>query len=400
MNSESRGFEIRLRNIHQLIQDYKANVPFSKFLKQAFHANRNFGSSDRRFYSAWCYAWFRLGNALADIPPDSRLLAARYLVHGSAGDFFLLLADRCGIRHESFFESSTVSERAEQLANLFPGFRIRDITGFDLDLSGDLTHDTFALSLLIQPPVWIRVTPGKMRTVTEALKQSGIGFEQNNETVDALKLDPQVKLDLVPPSARKFIQVQDRASQMAGSAVPVLPGERWWDCCCGSGGKSLQLLDREPSLKITATDIRQSILENFQKRFSSSNKAMPTVVDMDLVNPESITFPDSSFDGILADVPCTGSGTWARTPEQVARFTNSELEKFRTRQEQILGNIRRCIRPGGKLVYMTCSVFRKENEEMARFIEQEPGFKMDEMKFINGIENNSDSMFYAIFSKV
>ena len=152
-------------------------------------------------------------------------------------------------------------------------------------------------------------------------------------------------------------------------------------------------------IQITATDKRESILKNFNLRLSVEQKRNVQLAFADLEIADIKFNKRKLFDGILADVPCSGSGTWGRTPEMLNNFNLELLLEYTNRQKTILSNILPYLKPGGKLIYITCSVFRVENEEMATYISGLNGMKQLESAFVNGLPYNSDSMFYAIFER-
>lgn len=106
------------------------------------------------------------------------------------------------------------------------------------------------------------------------------------------------------------------------------------------------------------------------------------------------------FDGILADVPCSGSGTWARSPEILCSFDPSTLNKtFVERQRKIVHNLTGSLKDSGRLVYITCSVFRAENEENVTHFEASGSLQCITQQYIEGAEDGADTMFLAIFEK-
>jgi 16S rRNA (cytosine967-C5)-methyltransferase len=101
------------------------------------------------------------------------------------------------------------------------------------------------------------------------------------------------------------------------------------------------------------------------------------------------------YDSILADVPCSGSGTWSRTPEELYFFDPSKINAYRERQQRIVAQLVPRMVKGTSLIYCTCSVFKKENEEMAAFIRESFGLKTDIQELIPGYSEKADSMFAA-----
>ena len=139
-------------------------------------------------------------------------------------------------------------------------------------------------------------------------------------------------------------------------------------------------------------------MENFKERLPKQFAKQVTF------NVANLTIPSTKsnhalYDGMLADVPCSGSGTWSRNPENLAFFDENQLPAYRTNQEHIVTEAIKHLRSGGTLVYMTCSVFAIENEDMVAFILQNLNLVLVHSELVKGYENKADSMFYAIFRK-
>ncbi|NJM79009.1 MAG: hypothetical protein HC854_04095, partial [Flavobacterium sp.] len=109
--------------------------------------------------------------------------------------------------------------------------------------------------------------------------------------------------------------------------------------------------------------------------------------------------PVTNFDIIVCDVPCTGSGTWSRTPENLYYFKTAAINEFAARQQQIVCNAAASLKNGGLLFYITCSVFKKENEDVAQFIKEKFHLQLLHMELLNGYDKKADSMFVAVFTK-
>ena len=108
---------------------------------------------------------------------------------------------------------------------------------------------------------------------------------------------------------------------------------------------------------------------------------------------------NESFDIIIADVPCTGSGTWARTPEQLHFFKNNEIEKYALLQRRIVGNALPHLKTNGHLLYITCSVFKKESEENVSFFKEKYNLNLIKSEYLKGYEMQADTLFVALFTK-
>jgi len=385
----------RLKVITTLLEGYDGEVPFHHYLTQVFQKNRNFGSRDRKIYSSWCFAFFRLGKALSNHDFQHRLTVAWYLVHGSEDEIFRFLNK--GEIPEG--ETATTEERLKIISLLYPDFSIHELFPFTHELSDDLLLSDFAGSMLIQPRVWIRIVKGKEMFVESELLENNIQFLKHPSNTNAFSFDSGTKLDQLPSKTKGYFEIQDLSSQIAGSKIPVQASEHWWDCCCGAGGKSLELFDMVPGIRITATDKRSSILKNFRERTKLFSSQLQTT-QLNLEEQVNPYFFGAPFDGIIADVPCSGSGTWGRNPESLVYFKESLIAEYSSRQKIIVGNALQFLKPGGKLVYMTCSVFKAENEDVTTWIRSLPGISLENQQMINGTSVFADSMFYGVFVKL
>ena len=201
----------------------------------------------------------------------------------------------------------------------------------------------------------------------------------------------------------KEIVVQDLNSQKTGqfikSEILNLKSEiTVWDCCAGSGGKSIMIYDIDRKIELIVSDNRESILINLKKRFEKAgiNEFKSFAIDLSRDKSE---IRNLKSEIIIADVPCSGSGTWSRTPEQLYFFDESEIGRYAVLQKKIVSNAIPHLNPGGSFIYITCSVFKKENEEVVTIIKENFHLKLKQMEVLNGYDRKADSMFIAVFGK-
>jgi 16S rRNA (cytosine967-C5)-methyltransferase len=122
---------------------------------------------------------------------------------------------------------------------------------------------------------------------------------------------------------------------------------------------------------------------------------------MDLSKPDTIIpdpFKDKKFDIVICDAPCTGSGTWGRTPEHLYFFEEKKIAYYSGLQMNILKNVIPYLKNGGKLLYITCSVFKKENEDVISFLIENSTLKVEKMEILKGYDKKADTMFVALLS--
>lgn len=160
-------------------------------------------------------------------------------------------------------------------------------------------------------------------------------------------------------------------AELAAISAPPGSGEqvRVWDCCAAPGGKTLVLATRLPHADVLATDISSRRLESMRRRFSGVAGARS--IRTELVDASAPPASLGLFDLVLCDVPCSGTGTLARNPEIRLRLELKDLARQADRQRAILRSAARHLKPGGRLVYSTCSLEPQENEAVVDCLQGE-----------------------------
>jgi 16S rRNA (cytosine967-C5)-methyltransferase len=198
----------------------------------------------------------------------------------------------------------------------------------------------------------------------------------------------------------KEVVVQDYSSQQIATLLQLIPTTNYrkkvWDCCAASGGKSILAADVLGKIDLFVSDVRESILHNLKKRLAVAQIAIQNCEVNDLTKPQRKT---NLFDVIIADVPCTGSGTWGRTPENLVYFKQVEIINFQQLQQIIISNTVPSLKTNGYYLLITCSVFAKENEENVQFIQQKFGLQLVQQKYFEGFDKRADTLFGALFIK-
>jgi 16S rRNA (cytosine967-C5)-methyltransferase len=361
------------QHVENILASYNGNVPLTHFLKEYYRHNPKLGSRDRKILNAMAYSWYRCAKGL----PDDITLEKK----------IQMCLHFCQVQVPMSFEGP-VQEPLNLEANaLFP---------FEIALSDGITKEDWLASMLVQPDLFIRVRKQKEK-ITDILRAEGIPY--SFVTDNCLKLPNGAKIDkLLPP---EIYVVQDASSQQTGNYFHPQKQEEWYDCCCGAGGKSLLLKDLEPTVKLTVSDRRESIIRNLKERFRLYGIPTPTAFITDVSEKDGIkkTLGSKTFDNIICDAPCSGSGTWARTPEQLYFFNTELVAKYSALQENIAINAAAHLKKNGRLIYITCSVFKRENEEVTDKIVEGAGLQLVESQLINGIANKADSMYVAVLQK-
>ena len=160
------------------------------------------------------------------------------------------------------------------------------------------------------------------------------------------------------------VRIQDEGSQLVAEIVGQ--GSAILDCCAAPGGKTLILAERNPEAQIVACEASASRLESLRERLAGIGKR----VECRLADATALGF-ESEFDVVLADVPCSGTGTLSRNPEIRHRLRAEDLPRQAERQRAILTCALRAVRPGGRVVYSTCSLEPEENEQVVASVLRE-----------------------------
>jgi 16S rRNA (cytosine967-C5)-methyltransferase len=390
-------FDNLLRYVVRILDTYTGDIPLQGWLKNFFRENPQMGSRDRRQVTEMVYSYFRLGHALKNISKEERIITGLFLSNSKKEPILEYF-------HPGWHEliAKTVEEKIEIVRLKFPAFNVLEIFPWKNLLSKGIDHRTYCLSFLEKPRLFIRIRPGKDKSVTEKLIKHQIEFQDADPlstlSFKAYSFANATKLDGVFVLNFEAV-IQDLSSQRTAHYLKKGDNKMYeaWDCCSGSGGKSILLTDLNPGCKLTVSDIRESILNNLKKRFMEARVPAPQFFKADLTDRNDL--PKQMFPFIVADLPCTGSGTWSRTPEAVYFFKPESISGYRQRQEKILSNITAHLKPGGILVYITCSVFADENERISSFLERSV-LKTETEGIIAGYGQGADSMYVCRFKKI
>lgn len=327
--------------VHQHIADsllanYQGEEPLANYLKKYFAAHKKHGSKDRKNISALCYAHFR---------------------------------------------------------NTYKTFPLRSEVSEMIDIAA------FEASHAIQPLLFVRVRPFQMEVVEAKLKAASIDYQKIGDVCLAFSNTTSLQNVL---ALNKEVVIQDLNSQALSSLLQLVPTNREqpiqvWDACAASGGKTILMFDYLSNIKMHVSDVRESILYNAEKRLSEANIRPASVQVIDLTLPFEIKKP---FDLVFADLPCSGSGTWGRTPEQLAYFKEADLEKYKILQAKMIQNILPAVTLNGYLLLATCSVYKAENEKNVEAILATGNYQLIHQQYCIGYDKQADTLFGALLQRV
>lgn len=395
----------------QVLNGYKGLQPFNLFLKDFFKQDKKYGSKDRKSISHLCYCYFRTGKALLPLTVEERVVAGLFLCSTTPNEVLEQLKADWN-RQTGLSVTDKCSMLNAQYPMLNGGCSPLNIFPWKEELSEEIDHAGFAASFLLQPWLFLRVRPGNDDIVEQKLRSAGIPYTQ--AAFHCLALPNASRVDEVIIINKEAV-VQDYSSQrirefiepVAGPAkgqeqlatATVKTGIRVWDCCAASGGKSILAYDLLKHIDLTVSDIREPIIANLRRRFVEAGIKQYHSFVADLADPQSKLRLPQAPQFIIADVPCSGSGTWGRTPEQLYYFDTAAIQRYSDLQKKIVSRVIPQLTPGGYFLYITCSVFREENEEAVKYIQEQFGLTLMQQEVLKGYDKQADTMFAALFEK-
>src|SRR6266446_8670855 len=230
------------------------------------------------------------------------------------------------------------------------------------------------------PPVDLRVNRLKV-TVGEAraaLQREGIDTEPMRYAANGLRLKRRLSVVTGEAFQNGLIEIQDEGSQLVAALVDAQPGMQVADYCAGAGGKTLAIAaGMNNKGRVVALDVYESRLDRAAQRLrrAGAHNVERRAIDAD--NRKWLKRQAGAFDRVLVDAPCTGTGTWRRNPDGRWTLRPQDLEELVPKQAAILEAAARLTRPGGRLIYATCSVLGAENEQqIASFLAKNGEFEV------------------------
>jgi 16S rRNA (cytosine967-C5)-methyltransferase len=357
-------------------------APVDSLLSQYFKNRRYIGSKDRGAIADLTYFVLRNGSALQwhieqcdrEVTPR-RLVMVALLFYGQAGHTPLAYEDIAAMFTGAKFQPAALTEPERLMLSRCEG--------------REFTPPTMPDDARYNYPHWLE---GRLR---DAFGDNLLKVKDRADLILALDKDGYfgVPTPLSPIGVRLkkrlpafntqafkdgLYEMQDEGSQIVSLLVGAKPGDKVIDFCAGAGGKTLAIAATMKNKgRILAWDVNGKRLEQINKRLA---RAGVDNVQTHVLKDEADAFLKrhlASADWVLVDAPCSGSGTWRRNPDLKWRFAPEDLQEVKNLQSAILKNAARLVKPGGKLVYVTCSIFPDENAwQVKQFLINNPTFRV------------------------
>lgn len=373
-----------------------------KVIEYYLKNNRKWGSRDRRFFAESVYEivrWWRYLWWLREEDPSYELASLKRLW----ATWWVWKNDEAPEGYQSLVNLEMLRDRLEITPPPEIEFSIPSwLHQRGLSELGDQWIE--ALPYLNRPAkVYLRVNTLKIssESLIKALKDEEIeAIAVSQEEPETLVLVERKNVFLTKAFQQGFFEVQDWASQHVGPFLQVEPGMRVIDACAGAGGKSLHLAALMKNKgKIIALDIHDWKLKELRQRASRDGV---DIIEVKLIEGQkTIKRLAESADRLLLDVPCSGVGVLRRNPDSKWKLSEEELQRLSDLQHELLTSYSRMLKPGGKMVYSTCSIFPSENEnQVSRFLDENQSFRLVKQNKFMPQDNDWDGFYAALIERV
>lgn len=266
-------------------------------------------------------------------------------------------------------------------------------------------EDTDALlqSLLSEAPVDLRANTLKAsrEDAIKMLALEDLEAEPIADTANGMRLGARVNLGALESFKDGLYEVQDAGSQKIVELIDVQKGESVCDFCAGAGGKTLALSAAMGNKgRLIACDVSQGRLDRAAKRFKRAGAQNIQRRALSSENDKWVKRNKGTFDVVLVDAPCSGTGTWRRNPDARWNMGEDAIKELTQRQKTILESAARLVKPGGRLVYATCSLLPAENQDqVAAFLDAHDDFEQGDVMHLTPLKDDSDGFFATVLTR-
>jgi 16S rRNA (cytosine967-C5)-methyltransferase len=357
-----------------------ARVPADSALKHFFRDNPQLGQRDRGIVADTVYAALRRRRMLEHITPAATPREMAYAA--------LVKLQGVGI---SQIEGALSGEERKWLSEL----KALDLATLPFEIRADLPdwvlsrlrtrmpeEEVMALAQALQQPAPLDLRVNTVKApregVMDRFEHDQIAARETRYSPIGVRLREKPALNKHPMFLDGAIEVQDEGSQLVGILVEPRRGEMVVDFCAGAGGKTLQMgAAMNSSGRLYAFDVSDKRLTNLGPRLKRSGLSNVFPQRIANENDAKVKRLRGKIDRVLVDAPCTGLGTLRRNPDLKSRQTEDGLAELAAKQASILAAAATLVKPGGRLVYATCSLLAEENEDIVQgFLAAHPEFSL------------------------
>ncbi len=368
---------------HHLLQSLfafdKQTLPLDVFLRRYFQTHKAVGSKDRKEICETIYGMIRWRGLLDHFAKEPLNWENR------------LAAFQTFSPHESHRDLSIPTHIRASFPKTF--YQLLS------DSLGEEKAFEFCLICNETAPTTVRVN--LLKTTREALLEKWRGKYRVSPckySLTGIRFEEKINFFASEEFKAGLFEVQDEASQLIADLVAIQPGERFLDYCAGSGGKSLAIAPKlQGRGQIFIHDIRDFALQEAKKRMKRAGIQNVHPLPFDSPNKNSIK---GRMDWVLVDAPCSGTGTLRRNPDMKWKFDEAMIPRIVEQQREIFTEALNYLKPGGHIIYATCSILPQENENQAAYFLEK--FSLEQVgKPLSTFPTNGgmDGFFGVVFKK-
>lgn len=371
------------------------HAPADALMHDYFKSHRFMGSKDRAYVGELVYFILRNGAAIewwlekGELRTTPRLVAMLALVFlhklsprevGNLFDGQKFSPSKLTVEELDVLDALEGAELIHEQMPVSAKYNFPDWMEGRIRLSLGDDFDAEMTALNQSAPVDIRVNTLKADRADLILALDREGYDCTPTPHSKLGVRLQKRMPVFTTQAFRdgWFEMQDEGSQIVAALVEAEPGQKVVDFCAGAGGKTLAIAARmENKGRILALDTNERRLKQMHKRLTRAGVDNVQVHTIESEQDQYIKRHKESADWVVVDAPCSGSGTWRRNPDLKWRFDLNDLRELKDIQQRVLRSAARLVKPGGRLVYITCSLFNDENEgQVKQFLVDYPQFRV------------------------
>ena len=362
-------------HILKILNEYSnQNLPLDVFFRHYFRANKSLGSKDRQHITHIIYEMTR-NRSLID---------------------YVIKAPITWEKRLEAFETLDLDKKKRDLKipdYIRVSFPKKYFDKIKMSLNDKALE--FCQNSNEQAPITIRVNPLKIsRDSLFSIFEKKFAVSKTKKSPYGIIFDQRVNFFTLDEFKKGFFEIQDEGSQLVADLIEAKPKNHILDFCSGSGGKTLAFAHKmQRKGQLYLYDIREYILKEAKKRFKRAG-----IENFKLLNNKNLKKLKAQMDWVILDVPCSGSGTIRRNVDMKWNFQIEEIDKLVSLQRDIFDKAIKYLKPDGKIIYITCSIFLEENEKQINYFTDKYDLKIVK-KFKTLPTKNSHDGFFACILK-
>lgn len=387
-----------IRGVHAALEAiFEEGQYADKVIERTLKSNPKWGARDRSFIAETTYEmvrWWRLINYLSPSKDPYDVFGTYWLMQGHSlppwEEFQKINPDKLKQKYDELEDPALLESVPDWLFEM--GKK---------ELGNKWEAEIHSLNQEAQVVLRVNTIKTTRERLRNQLAEDGISTHIIKGYPDALILDERQNVFRIPAFKEGLFEVQDASSQLVAAALAVEPGMRVIDACAGAGGKSLHIAAlMENKGKVLSMDVEEWKLQ--QTKLRARRDGVSIIERKVIEGSKTIKRLKESADRVLLDVPCSGLGVLRRNPDTKWKLSAESIAKVQVTQQEILQSYSSMVKPGGQLVYATCSILPSENQDqVAKFLASEAGntFELIEDQKILAQESGFDGFYIARMQK-